>query len=60
VPVQLDVGDVLDVAVRGQHSVLVLAAEERDLDLLTLVLVGVVLDATQASDFGSDSVLPTS
>ena len=43
VPVQLDVRDVVDVAVRGQHAVLVLAAEERDLDLLTLVLVGVVL-----------------
>ena len=43
VPVQLDVRDVVDVAVRRQHAVLVLAAEERDLDLLTLVLVGVVL-----------------
>ena len=43
VPVQLDVGDVLDVAVRGQDAILVLAAEQRDLDLLTLVLVGVVL-----------------
>src|SRR3954454_6473330 len=43
VPVQLDVGDVLDEAVRGQHTVLVIAPEERKLDLLTLVLVGVVL-----------------
>ena len=43
VAVQLDVGDVLDVAVRGQHAFLVVAAEERDLDLLALVLVGVVL-----------------
>ena len=42
-PVQLDVRDVLDVAVRGQHTLLVLPAEERDLDLLALVLVGVVL-----------------
>src|SRR5205814_1461560 len=48
VPVQLDVGDVLDVAVRGQHAVLVLAAEERDLDLLALVLVGVVLHRAPA------------
>ena len=48
VPVQLDVGDVVDVAVRGQHAVLVLAAEERDLDLLTLVLVGVVLHAERS------------
>ena len=36
-------GDVLDVAVRGQHALLVLAAEERELDLLALVLVRVVL-----------------
>ena len=43
VAVQLDVRDVLDVAVRGEHAVLVLAAEEGDLDLLALVLVGVVL-----------------
>ena len=43
VPVQLDVGDLVDRAVRGQHAVLVVAAEERDLDLLALVLAGVVL-----------------
>ena len=42
-------GDVVDVAVRGQHAVLVLAAEERDLDLLTLVLVGVVLHVASQS-----------
>src|SRR5436309_4284660 len=48
VPVQLDVGDVLDIAVRGQHAVLILAAEERDLDLLALVLVGVVLHRAPA------------
>src|SRR6059036_94773 len=46
VAVQLDVRDVLDIAVRGEHALLVLAAEERDLDLLTLVLVGVVLHRT--------------
>src|SRR5439155_17585591 len=46
VPVQLHVRDVFEVAVRGQHAVLVLAAEEGDLDLLTLVLVCVVLHAT--------------
>jgi hypothetical protein len=44
VPVQLDVRDVLEVAVRGQDAVLVLAAEEGDLDLLALVLVRVILD----------------
>jgi hypothetical protein len=43
VPVQLDVGDLVDVAVRGQHAFLVLAAEEGDLDLLALVLARVVL-----------------
>ena len=43
VAVELDVGNVLDRAVRGEHSLLVLAAEERDLDLLALVLVRVVL-----------------
>ena len=41
--VQLDVGHILDVAVRREHALLILAAEQRDLDLLTLVLVGVVL-----------------
>jgi hypothetical protein len=41
--VELDVSDVLDVAVGRQHAFLVLTAEERDLHLLTLVLVGVVL-----------------
>ena len=49
VPVQLDVGDVLDRAVRGQHTFLVLAAEERQLDLLALVLVRVVLHAAGQS-----------
>ena len=43
VAVQLDVGDLVDVAVRGQDALLVLAAEECDLDLLALVLPGVVL-----------------
>jgi len=43
VSVQLDVRDVLDEAVGGQHPVLIIAAEEGDFDLLTLVLVGVVL-----------------
>ena len=45
VPVQLDVRDVVDVAVRREDAVLVLAAEQGDLDLLALVLVRVVLDA---------------
>ena len=43
VAVQLDVGDLVDVAVRRQDALLVFAAEERDLDLLALVLAGVVL-----------------
>ena len=43
VPVELHVGNVLDRAVRGQDSLLVLATEERQLDLLALVLVRVVL-----------------
>src|SRR4051794_31701221 len=43
VPVQLHVRDVLDVAVRRQHAFLILAAEERHLDLLALVLACVVL-----------------
>jgi hypothetical protein len=53
VSVQLDVGDVLDEAVGGQHAVLVIAAEEGDFDLLTLVLVGVILDGSEPSEFGS-------
>ena len=43
VTVQLDVGDVLDEAVSGEHAVLVVASEQGDLDLLALVLVRVVL-----------------
>src|SRR5918992_2095135 len=43
VAVELDVGDVLDRAVRRQRALLILAAEECDLDLLALVLVRVVL-----------------
>src|SRR5439155_16203587 len=43
VAVQLDVRDVLDVAVSRQHAFLILAAEEGDLDLLALVLARVVL-----------------
>jgi hypothetical protein len=53
VTVQLDVRDVLDVAIGGQDALLVFAAEQRDLNLLALVLVGVVLDASQGSRFGS-------
>src|ERR1700741_4733798 len=58
VPVQLDVRDVLDVAVRGQHAVLVLAAEQRDLDLLALVFVGVVLHRTRGQS--SRAIVPPS
>jgi len=49
VPVQLEVGDVVEEAVGGEHAVLVVAAEERDLDLLALVLAGVVLDGPEPS-----------
>src|SRR5439155_25753959 len=53
VPVQLDVGDVLDVAVGCQYALLVLAPEERDLDLLALVLAGVVLHRSGQSSRSS-------
>src|SRR5947207_5150546 len=43
VPVELDVGDVLDVAVSRQDTLLVFPSEEGDLDLLAFVLVRVVL-----------------
>jgi hypothetical protein len=43
VAVELDVRHVVDRAVRGEHAVLVVAPEERELDLLPLVLAGVVL-----------------
>jgi hypothetical protein len=49
VPVQLEVGDVVEEAIGGKHAVLVVAAEERDLDLLAFVLVGVVLDTSETS-----------
>ena len=39
VPVQLDTSDLVDGVVRGQDAVLVIAAEERDLDLLPLYLL---------------------
>ena len=42
-PVQLDVRNLVDQAVGGQHTVLVLASEERELDLFTLVFLCVVL-----------------
>jgi hypothetical protein len=43
VAVELDVRDPFDPAVGGKRPVLILAAEELDFDLLSLVLVGVVL-----------------
>jgi len=43
------VGHILDIAVRGQDALLVLAAEECDVDLLALVLVRVVLDGPKPS-----------
>ncbi len=59
VAVQLDVRDVLEVAVRGEDAVLILAAEQGDLDLLALVLVGVVLHrpAWNLSDRGRETVV---
>jgi hypothetical protein len=50
VAVQLDVSDVLDVAVSGEDTLLVLASEEGDLDLLALVFVRVVLDARSVAN----------
>src|SRR6185437_9304408 len=52
VAVQLDVSDILDVAVRGQHALLVFPTEKGDLDLLAFVLVRVVLDARERSRSG--------
>src|SRR4051812_2462306 len=49
VPVQLDVGDLVDVAVRGEDALLIFAAEEGDLDLLTFVLARVVLHHAEPS-----------
>jgi len=49
VAVQLEMGHVVEQAVRGEHAVLVVAAEEGDLDLLPFVLVGVILDSSEPS-----------
>src|SRR3954464_12825930 len=49
VAVQFDVSDFVDVAVRGEHALLVFAAEEGDLDLLALVLARVVLHHAEPS-----------
>ena len=50
--VELQVDDVFDEAVRGEHAVLVIAPEECDLDLLALVLVGVILHPNRSLDAG--------
>ena len=47
--IQLDVRDILDVAVRGEDTLLILASEEGDLDLLALILVRVVLHRAESS-----------
>jgi hypothetical protein len=60
VAVQLDVRHILDRAVGGKHALLVLAAEQGDLDLLTLVLVRVVLDALESSLYRLNKRSPTS
>jgi hypothetical protein len=52
VAVQLDVRDILDVAVRSEHTLLVFTPEKGDLDLLAFVLVRVVLDARERSRSG--------
>src|SRR5207247_11455197 len=49
VAVELDVGDVVDVAVGRPYSVLVLAAEQGYFDLLALVLARVVLHEGQSN-----------
>jgi len=43
VAVELDVRHLVDEAVRSEDAFLVLAAEERDFDLLALVFAGLVL-----------------
>ena len=60
VTVQLDVRHVLDVAIGGQDTLLVLAAEKRDLDLLAFVLVGVVLHRPEGSRSAQPTRLPQS
>src|SRR5437867_5303890 len=52
VPVELDVGDVLDRAVRSEHSFLIIPAEQGDVDLLALVLVRIVLHRAEPSQSG--------
>jgi hypothetical protein len=59
VAVELDVRNALDSAVGGQRPVLVLAPEELDLDLLALVLVRVVLDASERSGIPANRLSPT-
>src|SRR6266511_45527 len=49
VAVELDVRDVVDGAVRRQDALLIVAAEERHLDLLSLVLARVVVHRGQSS-----------
>jgi hypothetical protein len=51
VPVQLEVRHALDSAVGREGAVLIFAAEQLDLDLLTLVLVRVVLHSSERSGF---------
>jgi hypothetical protein len=50
VAVQLDVGNVLHVAIGRQAALLIFASEERDLDLLPFVLARVVLHGAEGSD----------
>src|SRR5215207_1568488 len=50
VPVQLDVRHVLHVAIGRQATLLVVASEEGDLNLLALVLARVVLHGAEGSD----------
>src|SRR5262245_8987799 len=56
VAVQLDVRDLVDEAVRGENTLLVVAAEESDLDALAFVFARVVLHGGQSSPRRSPSL----
>jgi hypothetical protein len=49
VAVELDVGNVLERAVRRENALLILAAEQGDFDLLALVLVRIILHRAESS-----------
>ena len=47
--VELDMGNVLERAVRRENALLILAAEQGDFDLLALVLVRIILHRAETS-----------